>query len=128
MSRTGYARLSNEFWRNTKIRALKYEHGMAPIGLFATIIAYCSDTMSDGYVSQAAMRYQLDADEADLQALVDMGMLIPEEDGGYTVHDYLVYQNSREHIARKRAAGNNRQRKYRQKAEKATGKQNEEEA
>ena len=81
MSRNGYARLSNEFWRNTKVRKLKRKYGMGAVGLFALIVTFCSDTLSDGYVSEDALLYQLDANEIDIRALCDMGMITPEGDG-----------------------------------------------
>ena len=111
MSRTGYARLSNELWRNTKIRKLKRKHGMSPVGLFALIVTYCSDTMSDGRISEDALLYQLDADDTDVQALVDAGMLTADGDG-YVVHDYLRHQNSREQIEQQAEAHRRRQREY----------------
>lgn len=114
MSRTGYARLSNEFWRNTKIRKLKRRHGMSPVGLFALIVTYCSDAMSDGRISEDALLYQLDADETDVQALVDAGMLAADGDG-YVVHDYLRHQNSREQIEQQANLNRERQRRFREK-------------
>lgn len=111
MSRTGYARLSNELWRNTKIRKLKRKHGMSPVGLFALIVTYCSDTMSDGRISEDALLYQLDADDTDVQALVEAGMLTADGDG-YVVHDYLRHQNSREQIEQQAEAHRRRQREY----------------
>ncbi|MDE5640841.1 MAG: hypothetical protein K2I40_03855, partial [Bifidobacterium castoris] len=114
MSRAGYARLSNEFWRNTKVRKLKRRHGMAAVGLFALIVAYCSDTLSDGHVSEDVLIYQLDADEDMIAALCEVGML-DKTDDGYRVHDYLLHQNSREQIETKAAANRARQRRFKEK-------------
>ena len=114
MSRNGYARLSNEFWRNTKVRKLKRKYGMGAVGLFALIVTFCSDTLSDGYVSEDALLYQLDANEIDIRALCDMGMITPEGDG-YVVHDYLKHQNSREDVERKAESNRERQRLWRER-------------
>lgn len=114
MSRNGYARLSNEFWRNTKVRKLKRKYGMGAVGLFALIVTFCSDTLSDGYVSEDALLYQLDANEIDIRALCDMGMILPEGDG-YRVHDYLKHQNSRESVERKAESNRERQRLWRER-------------
>lgn len=114
MSRTGYARLSNEFWRNTKIRKLAATNNMEAIGLYALMIAYSSDTLSDGYVSNDAMWFQLNAKEDMADTLCDAG-LITKGDDGYQVCGYLEHQNSREQIKHKRERDNARQRKYQTK-------------
>lgn len=114
MSRTGYARLSNDFWRNTKIRKLAATDNMEAIGLYALMIAYSSDTLSDGYVNEDAIWFQLEANEDTIDTLCDAG-LITKIDDGYQVCSYLKHQNSSEQIKQKRAQDNARVKKNRAK-------------
>ena len=114
MSRTGYAKLSNEFWRNTKIRKLAATDNMEAIGLYVLMIAYSSDTLSDGYVNEDAMWFQLEANEDTIDTLCDAG-LITKIDDGYQVCSYLKHQNSSEQIKQKRAQDNARVKKNRAK-------------
>lgn len=114
MSRTGYARLSNDFWRNTKIRKLAATDNMEAIGLYALMIAYSSDTLSDGYVNEDAMWFQLEANEDTIDTLCEAG-LITKIDDGYQVCSYLKHQNSSEQIKQKRAQDNARVKKNRAK-------------
>lgn len=114
MSRIGYARLSNEFWRNTKIRKLAATDNMEAIGLYALMIAYSSDTLSDGYVNEDAMWFQLEANEDTIDTLCD-AWLITKIDDGYQVCSYLKHQNSSEQIKQKRAQDNARVKKSRAK-------------
>ncbi|MCO6558516.1 MAG: hypothetical protein J6575_03655 [Bifidobacterium sp.] len=93
--RDGFAKLSNGFWRSTKIRKLAREHPSA-LGLYTLAISYCSDMLNDGHLSEDELYYQLGAKDDDLNALTNMDILESDSDSGFFIHDYLQHQTSRE--------------------------------
>lgn len=95
VKKEGFAKLSNGFWRSTKVRKLRRERPTA-LGLYALAISFCSDRLNDGHITDDELYYQLGADDDDLDALVDVGMLEDDNESGYYIHDYLTHQTSRE--------------------------------
>ena len=117
MTRQGYARLSNGFYANTKVRKLAMRRPSA-LGLYALAISFCSDRLTDGRLSEDELLYQLFASEDDIRALCDVGLF--ESDGeGYVIHDYLEHQNSSQKVIEKR------QREQKRHAERANAAEDE---
>lgn len=98
----GYARLSNGFWRSTKGRKLAKLNPSAGF-LYIRAISFASDNMTDGHLTEDDVLYNLDANQTDIDFLVDNHYWDPSEDGdGWQIHDYLDMQNSREQIEQAR--------------------------
>ncbi|MDF7665703.1 hypothetical protein [Bifidobacterium sp. ESL0745] len=95
VKRDGFAKLSNGFWRSTKVRKLRRERPTA-LGLYALAISFCSDRLNDGHITDDELYYQLGADDDDIDALLDVRMLEDDGESGYYIHDYLDHQTSRE--------------------------------
>ena len=95
----GYARLSNGFLRSTKGSKLNPSAGF----LYIRAISFASDNMTDGHLTEDDVLYNLDANQTDIDFLVDNHYWDPSEDGdGWQIHDYLDMQNSREQIEQAR--------------------------
>jgi len=75
--------------------------GYAGMGLFVWGLTYCNLQLTDGFVPNGAWPGMAGAAAA-VQALVRAGLWEPAE-GGYQVHDYAVYQWTRERIAAEHA-------------------------
>jgi hypothetical protein len=114
MSSGGYAQWSNELYRNGKMRQFAQESPRA-YALWSFSIRYCSDQMTDGFVSVFAAKNFLSAKKREINELENSG-LWEKTEGGWNVHDYLDWQNSSEKIARKRANQNKRQQEHRNNA------------
>ena len=108
-----YAKLSNDFWRNTKIRKLA-RLNLEAVGIYVLILSYCSSELTDGRISEDELTYQLNADEQHVAILCEIGFLERTEDG-YQVHDYLAYQTSREQVEAKSSSARTRVRRTREK-------------
>ncbi len=102
MARRGYVKISNDFYMNPKIRELRAVCPSA-IGEYMFAISYASDNLTDGRLSERAMLYVLNASSDEINALCSTGLLEPDGDAGYIIHDYLEWQMSRSQIERKRA-------------------------
>ena len=109
---TGYVKLSNDFWRNTKVRKLARRNPEA-VGIYALVLSYCGDALNDGFIREDDLLYQLNADEEHVAALCEVGLLERTEDG-YAVHDWLKHQRSREQIEAKTEWERERKREWRE--------------
>lgn len=118
MSTTGYARLRNDFWRSPKGMKLRKRNPAAGF-LHLCAISYASDNLTDGHISEDVAYYSLDATDDQIAFLVDNGYWDESADGdGWTIHDYLEHQNSRDSINETRAK--DRARKARKKTQPTT--------
>lgn len=94
--RKGYAQLSNGFFEDTKIRKAMKRNPRAGL-LFVMSISFSSSNLTDGHISLDDAEYVLNADEADIRWLVAEGLWI--EDGeGWSIHNYLKYNVSRDRV------------------------------
>jgi hypothetical protein len=104
-----WVKLDDQFPDHPKVVAA----GSAAAWLFVCGLSYCSRLLTDGFIPRGQVRRLTDAKTPDRLAdqLVKVG-LWETADGGFRVHDYLVYQPSREQIeagrsvARRRSAMN----------------------
>lgn len=113
MARRGYVQLVNEFYENEKVKELRQTCPTA-VGMFAMILSYCGDKMTDGHVRDRPLKYVLQATDAEIDALCGIGMLEPDGNDGYWVHDYLLHNRSREQIQHSKKQTNNRVKKFRE--------------
>lgn len=113
MARRGYVQIVNDFHKNRKVRKLRSICPSA-VGAFVMIISYCGDDLTDGHVDEDTMRYVLQVTDDELNALCSVGMLEPDDSGGYYVHDYLKHNRSCAQVMKKREC---EQERYRTKNE-----------
>jgi hypothetical protein len=98
-----WARFEDRFQEHPKVRKA-WRAAPAAIGLHVMAVTYCAGNLTDGYVPSAWVESQFrrDRDEkAAVAALVDAGMWDPADDG-WTIHDYLEYQPTKESVLAKR--------------------------
>lgn len=83
-------------------------------------LAYCQKHLTDGAITHTALRtfrYATGKHVAELSASVDgMAPLWQPVESGYTVHDYLQWNDSKEHVLAARAKARERIRKLRGKS------------
>jgi hypothetical protein len=112
MARRGYVQLVNGFYDNDKVRDLVRAGHVDAVGVFCMALSLCGDRLTDGFVPRRAMLANLGATEEQVRALVDEGML-EEVDGGWLIHDYLVYNRSKEQVLHARVKSAERVAKHR---------------
>lgn len=101
MARKGYIQLVNGFYMNRKVRKLRHTCPSA-IGAFTMMLTFCGDNLSDGHISEDDALYVLDITDSELEALCNVGMIEPDGNNGYYIHDYLIHNRSREQVQKKR--------------------------
>jgi len=104
-----WAKLDDRFASNVKIRNA-WRASRASIGLYVMSITYSAQHETNGVIDQGWVHDTLPTRrerEAAVQALVSAGLWITNGDG-YSIHDYLDYQPSRESMEAKRAADSER--------------------
>lgn len=112
MARRGYVQLLNEFYENEKIKELRQTCPSA-VGMFAMILSYCGDKMTDGHIRDRPLKYVLQATDVEIDALCGIGMLEPDGNDGYWVHDYLAHNRSKAQIQHVSAQTKARVQKFR---------------
>lgn len=100
MPKNGYVKLSNGFWRNTKIRKLRtvYPSG---VSAYVLMLSYAGDELTDGYVDSDTTAYVLGITREETDALQECGLIEPVENGWY-IHDFLDYNREREKVMQRR--------------------------
>lgn len=100
MPKNGYVKLSNGFWRNTKIRKLRtvYPSG---VSAYVMMLSYAGDQLTDGYVDNDTTAYVLGITTDETDALQECGLIEPAENGWY-IHDFLDYNREREKVMQRR--------------------------
>lgn len=66
------------------------------------MLTFCGDNLSDGHISEDDALYVLDITDSELEALCNVGMIEPDGNNGYYIHDYLIHNRSREQVQKKR--------------------------
>jgi len=103
--------MDDTFWTNPKLQRLSDKaHRLYMRGL-----GYCSQHLTDGVLDATALR-TLNATARHCDELVAGGCWDVVPDGGYTVHDYLEFNFSREEIIERRRQDAERQARRRGKA------------
>lgn len=106
MSRTGYAKLSNEFWRSPSVMEM-LDTNPAALGYYVAAVSYASDNLTDGLIEERVAKHSLHVPEDVIAFLVDIGKWETVE-GGWLIHNYAKWQNSREQIEAARERDRNR--------------------
>lgn len=106
MSRTGYARLSNEFWSAPSVMKMLAVNPAA-VGFYVASVSYASDNLTDGLIEEQVARYVLRAPEDVIEYLVAEGKWEPVENG-WMIHNYTKWQNSRKQVETARERDRNR--------------------
>jgi hypothetical protein len=103
-----WARLDDTFHAHPKTA----EAGTVGVGLFTLSLSYCSQYLTDGFVSPAVVR-RLISDVDDPISIADRLVLagyFEVVDGGYQIHEYLVYNPSRAKVLKEREEAKERMR------------------
>ena len=97
----GWVRLDDGFANHPKLVAV----GATGMAMFVAGLCYCSRYLTDGFIPQAQVKLLINIrDSSNVAArLVGAGLWEPAE-GGFAVHDYLVYNPSRRDAEASRAA------------------------
>jgi hypothetical protein len=91
-----WGRIDDGFWHNHKVLELDDPLRKGCIALYWLALCWCNDELTDGRVPPGAVR-TLGGDKAEADELVRVG-LWEREGKGYRVHDFLVYNQSRERV------------------------------
>lgn len=102
-----WVRIDDQSPRNQKM----LKAGAAACWLWVCGIAHCQSQLTDGFISEEALPMIGVAKDAVKLArtLVDVG-LWESADGGFRIHDYLEYNQSREDVLKKRREDSERKR------------------
>jgi len=103
-----WVKLDHEFHGNRKVVGLPD----SAVGLWTRCVSYCGWQLTDGVVEAPIVR-QFHARSRDVDALVDAGLWIPTNGGGFIFHDFLDYNPSREQVKAEAAATRERRREQR---------------
>lgn len=90
-----------------------WQANRASIGLHLLALSHAGAYLTDGHVSEAFVTAQLPrAGERTkaIAALVDSGLWQTSEEGGWLIHDYLDFNESRQQVTSRRRADSNRKR------------------
>lgn len=111
---SGYARLSNRFWRTTSIRKMRRVNPAAAM-LYVMSISFASDDLNDGYLSEDDVYENLLANDEEITYLVDNGFWTPVESGGWQITSYLDYNMSCDEVKGQREQVRERVQEHRRK-------------
>lgn len=94
--------------------------------LWITGLVYCARNLTDGAISELALRFvgansQIDRPKTVAKQLVSAGLWEPNGDG-WMIHDYLEYNPSRAEIAERRELARERKRRQRNKGHGGTSR------
>ena len=91
-----WAKLDDGFWSDPDIDRL----GNEAAGVFARMLSYCGQHLTDGHVPETAARY-ISAKRRPLDLLVQVGFIQRNGDG-YDIPKFLEFNPSREEVEGKR--------------------------
>ena len=91
--------------------------------LHVAALCYCSRQLTDGHIARktALKLVKNTRPKALIERLVSAGLWDEIDDENYRIHDYLVYQPSREKVLAERDAATERKRKSRDKSQRSHG-------
>jgi hypothetical protein len=108
-----WVKLDDRFFAHPKVIDLPKDAKL----LFLCGLTHCATQLTDGFISQGAMRLvaaTVDVAQGHAGDLVAAG-LWDEVPGGFAVHDYLDYNPSAEQVKRERALNARRQQEFRER-------------
>lgn len=104
--RREFIKLDVGYLSNPKVVALLVAGKPHAVLFHVECMGYSRQHRTDGVVPiAAAMGAVIGCKRRDVQAAVDIGLLVDNTDGSVTVHDYLEHQQSRAEIEAQSAAG-----------------------
>jgi len=103
-----WGRLDDGLYDHPKLDALGRSK-LAAVGLWTLAISWSNRRLTDGFVPTDRV-LSLGGTPAIADLLVAAG-LFDQADGGYVIHDFLTFNESREHVESRREADRNRKRK-----------------
>lgn len=106
-----WARFDDGFWTHQKVLMA----GNEAVGAFVRMVCYSCNQLTDGFVPMKVARFI--APPSVLRKLMDVGLLEAPANGqpeGYSVHDFLTYQPSRESVESEREKTKSRVAKHRE--------------
>lgn len=112
-----WAKFDDRYHDNRKVKRAWRGHPRA-VGLHAMAVTYCAMHETDGLVDAEWIEEKLPAKaERDkvLAVLVDVGLFIAEGGGDYSIHDYLMFNPSKEDAEAQRRKNAERQSRWRDK-------------
>lgn len=108
-----WVRLDDQLHAHPKIQEA-WQKDPAAVGLHVLALSHVGCYLTDGYVSEAFVKTLLPTVGRRRKVagvLVDAGLWEPAvTDAGFWIHDYLIYNESRERILSRRAADSARKR------------------
>ncbi len=105
-----WGRIDDSLYDHPKLDALG-RNRLACVGLNTLAQSWCNRWLTDGHVPADRVR-KLGGTVALAETLVTAGMW-ERTDGGYQIHDFLDYNDSREEVTAQRAAARERMREHR---------------
>jgi hypothetical protein len=94
-----WVRLSDDYYDNPKFARVPALGEL----LYLRCLAWSNRNLSDGFLPVEAIRRLAPSPWRRLASSLERADLWEPEDGGYRIHDYLVFNKSREEIETKRA-------------------------
>lgn len=97
--RVGYAQLSNGLWLNEKANDLLDADPRA-FGIWVMSLSYASDNLTDGILTDRALR-RIGCDDETCLTLIESGLWEVDDQGRTRIHDYLKHNPRKDHAYRK---------------------------
>lgn len=116
MGNMAWVKLDNAFPTHQKV----IEAGQQAAWLYVCALCYAASHLTDGFVSRSVLRSFPTVSRPLLYAnkLVSVGLWEELSDGsGWTIHDYMKHQTTREQVERSRSLASERVRKHRGNAD-----------
>ena len=116
-----WVKISDDFTDSPKLAAIEATSRPFAIELYIAALCYCGRVLTDGFVPRGQIGRLVDFEASDVDPyaiaaeLVAAGLWETAETG-YTIHDYLEYQPSREQVEAKRATTRARVTRWRSNA------------
>ena len=105
-----WAKIDDQFHAHPKVQKA-WQAAPRAIGLHLLALSHASAYLTDGHVSEAFVTQQVPVVRERLKtvdALLDAGLWHLDGDGGWEIHDYLEFNDSRAKVEARRRADSKR--------------------
>lgn len=102
-------RVDDEFWRHPKIASVEPRYRNPMAGLWVRAGSWSAYTQSDGKLPKWLPR-ELDATSGAVERLEQSGLWVPDDAGGWVIHDWPRWSKSQERAERERKYDRERKR------------------
>ena len=96
-----WGRVDDTHYDHSKVLDIPRRIRNAADGLYWRAISRCNRTLSDGWLTDGDLSL-IDAEKAQIEALVTVGLWERKADGRLRIHDYLVFNKSRAEVLNER--------------------------